>query len=178
MQGFRFLIIGLIILNPAMAMPAIADKIKPNTKPVPSEAVTVTSTIARYQTAFFFEHDRFGETLKETMGKEETKGSKTYSYQIVPHPESKTITMVAAVPKKKGLPTLIALISGTQKREKTDQSQGSASLVNSILCERTIASTTIPSWTGIIKSKNTSGLSRAGVDCPEGFKEMYPQNGG
>jgi hypothetical protein len=89
MQGFRFLIIGLIILNPAIAMPAIAAKIKPNTKPVPSEAETVTATITRYQTAFFFEHDRFGETLKETMGKEEAKASKTYSYRIVPHPESK-----------------------------------------------------------------------------------------
>jgi Tfp pilus assembly protein PilE len=169
MQRFRFLIIGLIILNPAIAIPAIAAKI---TKPLPSEAETATATIMRYQTAFFFEHDRFGETLKETMGKEATKGSKTYSYQIVPHPELKTITMVTAVPKKKGLPTLIALISGTQKNEKTNQSQKSGvNMVSSILCEGTKAGTTMPSWTSIIKPNNTSELS-AGLDCPEGFKEI------
>jgi hypothetical protein len=168
----RPLVIGLLVVSTALTLPAIA---KPPTKP--GNLITSKSAVGDrmnalrdYQTAYFQQHGRFGKTLKE-VGSPAINGkpqpiaeTASYSYKVLPHPQSGNLTMIAAVPKQSSRPTLIGLISGTQKSNRSDGVSGKETFTIGLLCQSKAPGAAVPAWSSIGKPNPALGF-----DCPVGF---------
>jgi Type IV pilin-like G and H, putative len=165
--------IGLLVVANAWAAAAIA---KPPANPgnlitSKSEVRDRMEALSDYQIAYFQQHGQFGKTLKDIGSQKLISGKQkpiaetaSYSYQILPHPQSKNMTMIAAVPKQASRPTLIGLISGTQKSIRVDAKGGKETLMHGVLCQSEVLGAAVPDWSGIDQSKSSFGLN-----CPAGF---------
>jgi hypothetical protein len=167
MLKFGFGAISLLVVLAALTMPAIA-------KPAPSDQPSIKADVERririlksYQSEYFAEHGRFAASFNDMVGQQSSGGrtklaaeTKAFSYRVVPNPQFPNVTMIAAVPKQKNLPTVIALINGTQKRSNgvIDSSVGS------VFCVSDTAGVHIPSWQSIGKPDAITGF-----DCPAKF---------
>jgi hypothetical protein len=164
--------IGLLVLS-VVTLPAIA---KPPANPgnlITSKSAVGDrmSALADYQIAYFQKHGRFGKNLTEIGNQKLPSGTpkpiaetKTYSYKVLPHPQSGNMTMIAAVPKQSSRPTLIGLISGTQKSNRPDGKGGKETLTIGILCQSKAPGAAVPTWSRIGKPNPALGF-----DCPTGF---------
>jgi Type IV pilin-like G and H, putative len=165
--------IGLLVVANAWAVPAIA---KPPANPgnlitSKSEVGDRMMALSDYQVAYFQQHGQFGKTLKDIGSQKLISGkpkpiaeTASYSYRILPHPQSKNMTMIAALPKQVSRPTLISLISGTQKSSRPDGKGGKETLTIGILCQSQAPGAAVPDWSRIDKPNPALGF-----DCPAGF---------
>jgi Type IV pilin-like G and H, putative len=165
--------IGLLVVANAWAAAAIA-----NPPANPGNLITSKSEVgdrmealSDYQIAYFQQHGQFGKTLKDIGNQKLISGkpkpiaeTASYSYRILPHPQSKNMTMIAAVPKQASRPTLIGLISGTQKSSGLGGKGGKETLTIGILCQSKANGAALPNWSSISKPNLTLGF-----DCPAGF---------
>jgi Type IV pilin-like G and H, putative len=173
MLKFGWGAIGLLVVSNVLTRPAIA---KPPTNPgnlitSKSEVGTRMSALSDYQIAYFQQHGRFGKTLQEVGSQPAINGkpqpiaaTATYSYRVLPHPQSGNMTLIAAVPKQSGRPTLIGLLSGTQTSNRPDGKGGKETLTIGILCQSKAPGAAIPSWSSIGKPNPAMGFA-----CPAGF---------
>jgi Type IV pilin-like G and H, putative len=148
-------IAALVSVN--AAIPASAAELAQKNKAIVAEAKQMTGTIVRSQQAYYLENEIFSNNLKE-LGplKEETS---TYRYRIFPSSQPKQYVMVAAIPKRQGLPTYIGLVNiGTINQESTTYG---------IVCGSSAAKPITPAWSNIAKPK-----PNAGFVCPAGFKSI------
>jgi Type IV pilin-like G and H, putative len=165
--------IGLLLVSAALTLPAIA---KPPTNPgnlitSKSEVGDRMSALADYQIAYFQQHGKFGNTLTE-VGNQQLTSDKpkpiaetaSYSYKVLPHPQSGNMTMIAAIPKQSSRPTIIGLISGSQKSNRPDGKGGKETLTIGILCQSQSPGAAVPTWNRIGKPNPALGF-----DCPTGF---------
>jgi hypothetical protein len=165
--------IGLLVVSSALTMPAIA---KPPANPgnlitSKSEVGDRMSALTDYQIAYFQQHGRFGKNLTEIGNQKLTSGkpkpiaeTASYSYKVLPHPQSGNMTMIAAVPKQSSRPTIIGLISGSQKSNRPDGKGGKETLMIGILCQSKAPGAAVPAWSSIGNPDATLGF-----DCPTGF---------
>jgi hypothetical protein len=165
--------IGLLAVANAWAVPAIA---KPPANPgnlitSKSEVGDRMAALSDYQIAYFQQHGQFGKTLKDIGSQKLIIGkpkpiaeTASYSYRILPHPQSKNMTMIAAVPKQASRPTLIGLISGTQKSSRLDGKGGKETLTIGVLCQSEAPGAAVPDWSGISKPNSSFGFN-----WPAGF---------
>jgi hypothetical protein len=171
MLKFGLGVIVLVVAN-VWAVPAIA---KPPNNPgnlitSKSEVGDRLTALSYYQVAYFQQYGRFGKTLKEVEGQNLPGKPKpiaetaSYRYQILPHPQSKNMTMIAALPKQASRPTLIGLISGTQKSSRPDGKGGKETLTIGILCQSEANGAAVPDWSRISRPNPPFGF-----DCPAGF---------
>jgi Type IV pilin-like G and H, putative len=164
---------GSLVVTSALTLPAIA---KPPTNPgnlitSKSEVGDRMSAIADYQIAYFQQHGKFGKTLADIGSQKLISGkpkpiaeTASYSYKVVPHSKSGNMTMIAAVPKQSSRPTLIGLISGTQKSSGPNGKGGKETLTIGILCQSKAPGAAVPAWNSIGKPHPALGF-----DCPTGF---------
>jgi hypothetical protein len=165
--------IALLLVSAALMLPAIA---KPSTNPgnlitSKSEVGDRLSVLADYQIAYFQQHGKFGKTLADLGNQKLISGkpkpiaeTASYSYKVLPHPRSGNMTMIAAIPQQSSRPTLIGLISGTQKSSGPNGKGGKETLTIGILCQSKAPGTAVPAWNSIGKPHPVLGF-----DCPTGF---------
>jgi Type IV pilin-like G and H, putative len=159
--------IGVLLVSSALTLPAIA-------KPAPNEVGAIKAdvemrmhTLAHYQSEYFSEHGRFATTFKDVIGQPAINGqpklgaeTKTFSYRVFPNPQAPNLTMIAAIPKQKNFPTLIALMVGKQK----PGSERNGSTVATVICTSNEPETAVPRWPRIGKPNALTGF-----ECPAGF---------
>jgi Type IV pilin-like G and H, putative len=173
MLKFGLGVTGLLFVSAALTLPAIA-------KPPTSHRNLITSKsevgsrmlkLTAYQITYFHGHGQFGQTFQEVANQKALNHrpkpqseTTTYSYQILPHPQSGNMTMIAAVPKQSSRPTIIGFISGTQKSNRSDGKGGKETLTIGILCQSKAPGAAVPAWSSIGKPDATLGFN-----CPTGF---------